>query len=139
MDLLNKILDSPSLVFMFTALAMMLSFLLAVAILVAVFRNREWVKFLIRLPKEFLLIYSDGPSLFGKKRVHEGAAFWLVMFVNAGFLYHWRNSLSFEQFMIWTIAMLAGIGWNIGQIQKEKITDASKSAATDASAGSATS
>lgn len=69
------------------------------------------IKYLIR---EFILTFSNKPSLFASKRIERCIAFILVSILVCFFIYHKRND------MIIITPLLAYAGFNTMQISKDK-------------------
>jgi hypothetical protein len=70
--------------------------------------------------KEFLLIYSNKPSFFSKKRIESGLSFLIAQVGMVFFLAVKYDSISMGEFILWAGAEFAVAGYIINKIQKEK-------------------
>jgi hypothetical protein len=70
--------------------------------------------------KEFLLIYSNKPSFFSKKRIESGFSFLIAQVGMVFFLAVKYDSISMGEFILWAGAEFAVAGYIINKIQKEK-------------------
>ena len=70
--------------------------------------------------KELLLIYSNKPSFFSKKRIESGISFLIAQVGMVFFLAVKYDSISMGEFILWAGAEFAVAGYIINKIQKEK-------------------
>jgi len=70
--------------------------------------------------KELLLIYSNKPSFFSKKRIESGLSFLIAQVGMVFFLAVKYDSISMGEFILWAGAEFAVAGYIINKIQKEK-------------------
>ena len=70
--------------------------------------------------KELLLIYSNKPSFFSKKRIESGLSFLIAQVGMIFFLVAKYDSISMGEFILWAGAEFAVAGYIINKIQKEK-------------------
>ena len=70
--------------------------------------------------KELLLIYSNKPSFFSKKRIESGLSFLIAQVGMVFFLSVKYDSISMGEFILWAGAEFAVAGYIINKIQKEK-------------------
>jgi len=70
--------------------------------------------------KELLLIYSNKPSFFSKKRIESGLSFLIAQVGMVFFLAAKYDSISMGEFILWAGAEFAVAGYIINKIQKEK-------------------
>jgi len=70
--------------------------------------------------KELILIYSNKPSFFSKKRIESGISFLIAQVGMVFFLAAKYDTLSMGEFILWASAEFAVAGYIINQIQKEK-------------------
>jgi hypothetical protein len=70
--------------------------------------------------KELVLIYSNKPSFFSKKRIESGISFLIAQVGMIFFLAVKYDSLSMGEFILWASAEFAVAGYIINKIQKEK-------------------
>ena len=68
--------------------------------------------------KEFLLIYSNKPSFFSKKRIESGLSFLIAQVGMVFFLAVKYDTLSMGEFILWAGAEFAVAGYIINKIQK---------------------
>ncbi len=76
------------------------------------------IKFVIR---EIFYMYSDKPSVLMKKRVESGVAFDLAMILMCFWIWHMRNKLTNMEFAFDIGILLSIAGYQVNQIQKEKL------------------
>lgn len=67
---------------------------------------------------ELIKMYSDQPSFFSKKRIHEGIAF--CIFESGAIYVLCRYVNNVTDFITWAIPNLLICGYTLNQIQKEK-------------------
>jgi hypothetical protein len=70
--------------------------------------------------KELILIYSNKPSFFSKKRIESGLSFLIAQVGMVFFLAVKYDSISMGEFILWAGAEFAVAGYIINKIQKEK-------------------
>ena len=70
--------------------------------------------------KELILIYSNKPSFFSKKRIESGLSFLIAQVGMVFFLAVKYDTLSMGEFILWAGAEFAVAGYIINKIQKEK-------------------
>lgn len=70
--------------------------------------------------KELILIYSNKPSFFSKKRIESGLSFLIAQIGMVFFLAVKYDTLSMGEFILWAGAEFAVAGYIINKIQKEK-------------------
>lgn len=70
--------------------------------------------------KELILIYSNKPSFFSKKRIESGLSFLIAQIGMIFFLAVKYDTLSMGEFILWAGAEFAVAGYIINKIQKEK-------------------
>ncbi len=80
-------------------------------------RRWENIKNLI---KQLVLMYSDKPSIFAKKRVESGIMFYWVISTLSCFIWYKRSSLVTTDILMLTTPILVAAGYAVKQIQDEK-------------------
>jgi len=70
--------------------------------------------------KELLLIYSNKPSFFSKKRIESGISYLIAQIGMIFFLCAKYDTLTMGEFILWAGAEFAVAGYIINKIQKEK-------------------
>ncbi len=90
--------------------------------------DKRWnqVKYII---KQLVLMYSDQPSIFAKKRVESGLYLYSALGAMLSMIWIRRHTITITEFMLIVTGMLAVAGYNIREIQNEKkmnkLTDSS--------------
>jgi hypothetical protein len=82
---------------------------------------------------QVVLMYSNKPSIFAKKRVESGAAFWSALTLVICFIWYKKETITILEFTgLITLLFTVG-GWNVYQIQKEKKMNAGSDNSVDTS------